>query len=57
MTTITKEQGSLQVRIPAELIRKVRIEAVNRRVHPRDVVVMALEAFLAASKIPRSKAS
>lgn len=50
MTTITKEQGSLQARIPVDLIRAVRIEAVRKGLHPRDIIIEALEKFLADSE-------
>lgn len=36
----------LQAKIPRDLIRRVQHVAVSRGVHPRDVVMEALEKYL-----------
>jgi len=55
MTTITKDMGSLQARVPAELIQRLRIEAVRRGVHPRDIVIQALERELPKADQDRTR--
>ena len=46
----------LNVRIPERLARLIRLYAADQRLHNRDVVCAALEAYFSDKKIPAIKA-
>ena len=57
MTKITEKMYPLQVRVPGDLVKRIRIEAAIRGVHPRDVVVDVLDKQLPKFEPQKRKAS
>lgn len=47
----------MQARVPVDLIRRLRIEAVQRGVHPRDIIIVALEKELPSEERKVRRAS